>query len=56
MKRSGIRNISEKRIIKNPVNLQFGVKNHWKALMGEWDAGINAGYGGFFWTGKQYLE
>jgi len=29
-------------------NIQFGVKNHWKELMGGWDAGINAVYGHYY--------
>ncbi|MFC2115779.1 hypothetical protein ACFLTU_04850 [Bacteroidota bacterium] len=26
-------------------NVQFGAKNHWKDIMGDWDVGINADYG-----------
>jgi len=29
-------------------NIQFGMQNHWKQLMGHWDAGINADYGFYY--------
>ena len=29
-------------------NIQFGVQNHWKEIMGHWDAGINADYGRYY--------
>ena len=29
-------------------NVQFGIQNRWKELMGHWDAGINADYGYYY--------
>ncbi len=29
-------------------NVQFGLQNHWKDLMGHWDAGIKADYGFYY--------
>ena len=29
-------------------NVQLGMHNHWKGLMGNWDAGLNADYGHYY--------